>query len=146
MPPLSRIDPLRFPKALADCWIIDAEADGRFRVRLAGEAMKEWYGFNPKGRCYEELFAPAVLPILHDLSRRVIDAPSIGYQRMRTNAPAWRDPAFFDRIALPLADADGRIRHLLGATQLKDPADQGKSSLESSVEANYWYTIPSAAA
>lgn len=144
VPSLSTLDPIRFPKALADSWIVDAEDGDRFRIRLSGETLVSWYGFNPKGRYYEELFAPAILPVVTEQSRRVVADPAICYHRMHTTIPDWTVPAFFERLALPLADAEGRVRHLVGATLFLGEADHGKGGKAAVVDADYWYAVSAA--
>lgn len=139
IPRLADIDATCFGKMLADSWIVDAEDDGRFRIRLAGETMAAWYGFNPKGRHYEDLFVPAVLPVVTAQSRRVVDGPCIGYHRMHTSIPDHTVPAAFERLALPLADGNGRVRHILGATLFHGRADHGRGGIAAFIDTDFWY-------
>lgn len=145
IPALGDIDALQFPKALAEAWIVDAETDGRFRIRLMGESLVQWYGRSVKGLYYEDLFSPAILPVVTEQSRLVIDRPCIGYHRMQTTIPDWRLPAAFERLALPLLAGDGRVGHILGATLFhdRDSVTHGRGGLSTLMEADYWYPLPS---
>lgn len=144
IPRLSDIDPLCFVQALPDVWIVDATDAGRFRIRLMGETLVEWYGRNPKGLCYDDIFTPAMLPLVTQQSRRIIDQPCIGYHRMHTTIPDWTKPADFERVAFPLRRADGSIGHILGVTVFNDGALFGRGGATTHVDADSWYDIPSA--
>ncbi len=148
IPALSSIDPLQFAPALKDAWIVDAEEDGRFRMRLGGETLTDWYGFSTRGRLYEEMFGPAALPLVTEQTRRVLQTPCIGYHRVHPEI-AERDhtvPAAFERLALPLTDAEGRIRHMIGATRFigrTDPdAAAGAAGSSDAEEVAFWYPLP----
>src|SRR3546814_6888157 len=73
VPRLRAVDPLRFAAALKDAWIVDAGEDGRFRFRLCGETLVEWYGFSPKGRSFEEVINPPSLATAVAQARDVMD-------------------------------------------------------------------------
>jgi hypothetical protein len=143
IPPLAAVDPLQFAKALADAWIVDAEADGRFRIRLMGETLVQWYGRSMKGLYYDDMFSAAILPVVTEQSRQVIDRPCIGYHRMRTTIPDWTVPAAFERLALPLLGADGQVGHILGATLFHDRASlaHGRGGASTSLDVDYWYPL-----
>lgn len=138
LPRLSEIDALKFSKALADTWIADLETaeDGgqRFRFRLMGEKLVQWYGRNPKGLLYEDVFAPELLPRMNEESRQLLAGPNAAYHHTHSTIPHWTVPALFERLAFPLADASGKPAHLLGATVFN-----GESSAP---DIGYWYRVP----
>ena len=144
LPALADLDPTQFPKALNDSWIVDVTDDGRFRMRLSGEGLTRWYGFNPKGRYYEDIFPAAVLPVVTAQSHRVLNGPCIGYHHMHSTIPDWTVPAAFERLALPLADAEGRCRHILGATLFQGQSDLGRGPAATFMDAEYWYPLATA--
>src|SRR5690606_6002632 len=82
IPPLRAIDPLQFPALMKDAWIVDADPDGGFRFRLAGETLAEWYGYNPKGRTFLEVCSPAIAPVLTSFAQRIVQGPAITFHRM----------------------------------------------------------------
>lgn len=145
VPRLRAVDPLRFAAALQDTWIIDAGDDGRFRFRLCGEALVEWYGFSLRGRSFEEILSPASLAATVAQARDVVGRPMAIYHRMVAMIPDCSRPAGFGRVALPLADGDGRIRHLLGATCFDRPVINGRGSIATRPELERRYDIPALA-
>jgi len=140
LPALTAIDPLRFAKALPDIWIVDAEPDGRFRFRLVGETLVAWYGVNPKGRHYEDIFPDSVLPAVHEDSRRILAGPCIGYQKMHSQVADSHVPAAYERLVLPLAGDDGAPRHLLGVSRFRSHAESERARLPEP-DVSYWYAI-----
>jgi len=136
IPTLAEIDPLNFPRALSDAWIVDADDDGKFRFRLMGETLQAWYGRNTKGLSYQDLFPAAVVPILELQSRRVLERPCAGFQRVHTNVPDIHMPRSFERLTLPLRDKSGeRVAHILGNSIFNREAGDPAPEIE------YWYPI-----
>ena len=138
VPSLAEIDPLHFHRALPDAWIVDLTDDGRFCFRLMGETLQAWYGRNTKGLSYQDLFPAHVVPVLEQQSRRVLERPQAGFQRVHTNVPDGAHmPRAFERLTFPLRDkAGGRIVHILGNSIFNRDAG------EPAPEREYWYPIP----
>jgi hypothetical protein len=145
VPTLRAVDPLQFGCALADAWIIDAAEDGRFYFRLCGETLAEWYGFNPRGRAFEDVLNPQALPVATAQTRAVLSRPMAVYQRQFARIADRSEPAGFSRIGLPLAGDDGRIRHMLGATHFHRPVLNGRGSIGVEPDFECVYAIPAAA-
>ena len=145
VPSLRAVDPLQFAPALQDAWIVDAGADGRFRFRLCGETLAEWYGFSLRGRCYEEVFDARSLAEVTAQTRDVLDGPMALYQRMLAVMPDRSDPVGFGRVALPLAGEDGDIRHMLGATRFDEMVYNGRGSIAHHPEMEHRYLVPALA-
>lgn len=143
IPKLRDLDPLRFAASMRHAWIIDAEPGDILRFRLSGEALIEWYGFNLKGRRYDEVFPPVTLPEVTDKTWRVLHGPSAVYQFMTARMPDWIEPAAFERIGLPLATAEGEIAHMLGATLFEQRVYNGKGSVDTAPGHEYWYDLQS---
>lgn len=138
IPTLAEIDPLHFHRALPDAWVVDATDDGRFKFRLMGETLNAWYGRNPKGLYYEDLFAPAIAGMLVQQSRQVLQRPCAGFQRVHTRVPDLNSPRSFERLTFPLRDkATGRIRHILGNSIFNRNRDGDPAP-----EADFWYPVP----
>lgn len=146
VPALRAVDALQFGPALKDAWIIDAGADGRFRFRLCGETLADWYGFNPRGRAYEEVFHAQALPQVIAQTRMVLDRPMAMFQRQSAVIADRSAPAGFCRVGLPLADAEGRVRHMLGATRFDEVVFNGRGSIATWPEFECGYVIPPLAA
>ncbi len=144
VPALSRLDPLQFPAALADSWIVDLCEDGRFRFHLLGQNMIRWRGANAKGMSFEEIYPPEALPLVNGMARRVIEEPAISYQQMQSQIRDWSLPIPIERIALPMADSSGRIRHLFGATIIKARPGQGGGGERIELQRDDWYPVAQA--
>src|SRR3546814_13341614 len=72
VPRLRAVDPLRFAAAPKDAWIVDAGEDGRFRFRLCGETLVEWYGFRPGGRSFAKVInTPSLATALAQASTQI---------------------------------------------------------------------------
>lgn len=138
VPSLAEIDPLHFHRALPDAWIVDATADGRFRFRLMGETLVQWYGRNPKGLSYQDLFPADVVPVLEEQSQMVLRRPCAGFQRVHTDVPTGSHmPRSFERLTFPLRDkANEKILHILGNSIFNRAAG------DPAPEREYWYPIP----
>lgn len=141
VPSLRALDPLCFGAALSDVWIVDAVEDGRFRMRLSGETLADWYGASLRGRYYEDIFNPQSLPGVTVMTRAVMERPLAVYQRMTAEIADRSEPAGFCRVGLPLTGANGRICHMLGATQFDTPVINGRGSIATRPEIERLYAI-----
>lgn len=144
VPALSSLDPLQFPAALPDIWIVDQDDDGVFRFHLLGQNMIDWHGSNPKGLTFEEVYTPAVLPAVTAMVRQVIDRPAICHQHTLSMTRNRLSPVPSERIALPLADTDGRIRHLFGVTVYKTRDGHGDGLIRNDIQSEQWYPVAQA--
>lgn len=144
VPALASLDPLQFPSALADSWIVDLSDDGRFRFHLLGQNMISWRGSNAKGMSFEEIYRPEVLTVVNGMARRVIEQPAISYQQMQSQIRDWSLPIPVERISLPMADGQGRIRHLFGATIIKARPGQGGGAERIELQRDDWYPVAQA--
>lgn len=136
IPTLAEIDPLHFPRALADAWIVDATEDGRFCFRLMGETLVNWYGRSPKGLYYEDLFPASIVPLLIRQSHQVLERPCAGFQRVHTQVPDVHLPRSLERLTFPLRDKTGRLRHILGNSIFNHERAGSPAP-----EIDYWYAI-----
>jgi len=144
VPALSSLDPLRFPAALPDTWIVDRDDAGVFRFHLLGQHMIDWHGSNPKGQTFEEVYTPAVLPVVTAMVRQVIDRPAICHQHTLSTTRTRLSPVPSERIALPLADSNGRIRHLFGVTVYKTRDGHGDGLIRNDIQSEQWYPVAQA--
>lgn len=108
LPGRQHFDPLDVPKLLANIRLLDVEGDPpRFKIRLMGTRLREFFGAEHTGRWLDELF-----PNLDGSTTHVELLRTIG-----TRAPRWRrgTPALdiekdfldMERVYLPFA-RDGR--------------------------------------
>ena len=144
VPALSSLDPLQFPAALPDIWIVDLHDDGRFRFHLLGENMIAWQGGNPKGLSFEDIYTPDILPVVTQMARRVIEQPAISCHQIMSMTRHWSLPIPVERIALPMADAQGRIRHLFGVTVFRSREGHGSGAAHNEIRREDWYPVAEA--
>jgi len=144
VPALSSLDPLQFSAALPDVWIVDQDDDGIFRFHLLGQNMIDWHGSNPKGLAFEEVYTQTVLPVVTAMVRQVIDRPAICHQHTLSTTRNRLSPVPAERIALPLADTDGRIRRLFGVTVYKTRDVHGDGMIRSDIQSEQWYPVAEA--
>ncbi len=144
VPALRDLDPLRFPAALPDVWIVDHGDDDRFRFHLLGQNMIDWRGSNAKGLSFEEIYPPDMLDLVNGMARRVIGQPAISHQQMQSQIRDWSLPIPVERISLPLADATGRVRHLFGATIIQSRPVHGGGPERIAIHRDHWYPVAAA--
>ncbi|MCW0233912.1 MAG: PAS domain-containing protein [Ferrovibrio sp.] len=144
VPMLHDLDPLQFSAALPDIWIVDLDPDGRFRFHLLGQNMIDWHGSNPKGLSFEDIYTPEMLPVVTAMVRRVIEQPAVVYQKAQSVTRNRSLPVPIERIALPLADAEGRVRHLFGVTVFMTRDGHGSGPLRTELQVDDWYPVETA--
>ena len=142
IPCIRALDPLQFPAALPDIWIVEWRDDGRLYFHLVGESLVEWYGYSPKGRSMEEVYPPAMVPLINALSHEVLGRPAICYQKAVSLTPHWSVPIPMERVALPMTDEQGRLRWVAGITTLLDSHGHGSGPVSSRVAQQCWYPVP----
>lgn len=118
-PPVSAMDPLKFPGALSVVWLCDVaspEARHRFRYRLVGDHIRDAYGRHIVGQTLEELTPTAALPRIRGYFDQAADVPAVVHVIGRVYAEALR-PARGERLILPYIDTTAqRVTRILGAT------------------------------
>ncbi|MEK9970129.1 MAG: PAS domain-containing protein [Ferrovibrio sp.] len=144
VPKLRDLDPLRFPAALPDVWIVDHGDDGRFRFHLLGQNMIDWRGANAKGLSFEEIYPPDRVPVVNSMALRVISEPAISHQQMLSRIRDWSLPIPVDRIAMPVCDEAGRIRHMFGVTIVRGQPGQGGDTEQIELQRDDWYPLAQA--
>lgn len=144
VPPLSSLDPLQFPAALPDIWIVNLGEDGRFRFHLLGENMIAWQGGNPKGLSFEDIYPAEMVPVVTAMARRMLEQPAITYQQVMSMTRHWSLPIPIERIGLPMADAAGRNRHLVGVTVFRSRLGHGSGVQSSEIRRDDWYPVAQA--
>lgn len=144
VPCIRALDPLQIPAALSDIWIVEWRDDGRLYFHLVGQSLVDWYGYSPKGKSMEEVYPPAMVPLINALSHEVLGQPAICYQKAVSLTPHWSVPIPMERVALPMADEQGRLRWVAGITTLLDSHGHGSGPVSSRVAEQFWYPVPQA--
>lgn len=123
IPALQAIDPLRLGRFLPDICILDHEADDGFRFRLAGETVIELYGCDIRRRLLDEVVPQPSLDRYRALAHTILEQPAGLLHGLSGMLPAWNYSIALERLSLPLAGHDGRLRHIISATVLSRPGD-----------------------
>ncbi len=142
IPRYRALDPVRFPLALPDVWIVEWRDDGRLYFQLLGENLVEWYGYSPKGKAMEEVYPPAMVPLINALSFEVLGQPAVCYQRAHSLTSHWSVPIPMERVAFPMTDETGRLRWVAGITTLFDSHGHGSGPVSSRIAEEFWYPLP----
>ncbi len=135
-PMRSAIDPTAIAPILSSVWLCDyLPADRRFRMRLAGEEIKQLYGRNVTQCGFEEIIAPALLADVLRRYRRVVEEPAILHCSGNIYLASDRSEVG-ERLVLPLTDDSGAIMHAIGATvyRMELKLGEGPITRESMVE------------
>lgn len=116
VPLRSRIAPMDFPKLLSNVFLYEyVAADDDFHIRLAGEEIRTMLQTTRQGSKLAEVFPPEIAAIVRERYLQVCRDSSVMhniglvFERMGGSGQG-------ERIAMPLADDQGAVRFLLGAT------------------------------
>lgn len=142
VPCIRALDPLQIPAALSDIWIVEWRDDGRLYFHLVGQNLVDWYGYSPKGKSMEEVYPPAMVPLINALSHEVLGRPALCYQSAYSLTPNWSVPIPMERLAMPMTDEQGRLRWAAGITTLFDRHGHGSGPVSSRVAQQSWYRVP----
>ncbi len=123
-----RFDIFHIPALVSRLFLYDFHAAQRsFVLRVAGEEIRRLLPNSVPGATLEKIMPPAVLAEVEDRYRRVCETPAIMHAIGRVFVKLG-GTGIGERIVMPLADADGRVHQLLGATVylLGDQNEQGR--------------------
>jgi hypothetical protein len=101
---------------LSQIWLCDyLPQTGRFRYRLAGEEINDFWGFNLGGQYLDEIVPAERLAPATKKCRMALELPAIVYDRtcLSLTEEITRNG---ERIILPLSDDGRTVNALLGAT------------------------------
>ncbi|PJI43798.1 PAS domain-containing protein [Ferrovibrio sp.] len=142
IPRYRALDPLQFPAALPDIWIVEWRDDGRLYFHLVGQNLVDWYGSSPKGKAMEEVYPPNMVPLINALSHNILGKPAIYYQKAFSLTPHWSVAIPMERVAMPMTDEAGRLRWVAGITTFLDGNGRGSGPVASRVAEEFWYPVP----
>jgi len=112
IPTRSAIDALAFVPVLPDCWIYRLEADGEFYCTLAGENVRRSWSKRLIGRPAGEVVG-ADYRFIKQRWLLLLSRPALLYStQMNLDLPKKSE-----RLVLPVADADGVPRQILGCSR-----------------------------
>ncbi|WP_300299925.1 PAS domain-containing protein [Ferrovibrio sp.] len=141
IPRLRAVDALQLGQALSDIWILDLHDDGMPRVHLAGETLADWFGRCLKGLRLSEIYNADMLPLILNMVRQVSETPAILLQQAHSLPTNRSFTVPFHRLALPLCDDAGAIRHVLGISVFSSRAGHGQGPVRTSIERERLYPL-----
>lgn len=109
------LDPLELRGLLPNIYLIDVMADGRFRVRLMGEAHVDVYGPGLVGRIIDDIFPPAVAAEFNRLYAAVVRRRVPMINRGQVTWLKSFDWMHYEGLHAPLADDGVKIDCIFGA-------------------------------
>jgi hypothetical protein len=119
MPALCDVDPIEISSVLKQVWLCDyLPQSDRFRYRLAGEEINDFWGCSLSGKHQDEIVPAERRASVTKRSRMAIDLPAIIHDRARLSL-AEEITRNGERIILPLSDDGRTVNALLGATDRK---------------------------
>lgn len=116
MPLLSDIDPAELRPALSQIWLCDyVPQSDRFRYRLAGEEINNFWGLSLRGKYLDEIVPAQRLATITSQCHMALDLPAIVYVRGCLSL-SQEIERHCERIVLPLSEDGKTVSALLGAT------------------------------
>jgi len=116
MPSLCDIDAAEIRSVLAKVWLCDYVADSvRFRYRLAGEEINDFWRCNLSGKYLDEVVPLDRREAVTQKSRMVANVPAVVHDRACLSLTE-EIQRTGERVILPLSDDGRRVNALIGAT------------------------------
>lgn len=104
LPNRQEIDPLDLPAGVLPAMLVlEREASGRFRCRLAGTLLTQMHGYEPTGRYLDEVMPPAAAAFRRRMYERVLQERRAAFCRIRFSVPG-REFIASDRLYVPARD------------------------------------------
>ena len=114
------IEPSRVSEILAETFILEREASGRYPFRLAGTRICDHYGFELRGRNFIDLGGDAGRAALEETLATVTEQGAVGSLEFEAADPTGRTVRF-EAIVLPLIHVRQTVTRYLGAISAIDP-------------------------
>ncbi|HZS85202.1 MAG TPA: PAS domain-containing protein [Stellaceae bacterium] len=112
----AELDPTLFKPLLAHAYYYDHEPAGdAFRLRLAGEEIRELLPNARRGALLEEIIPTAALPLVRERYRRVVHDCAAMHAIGRVFV-SMGDPGTGERLVVPLGEEGAKPRQIFGAT------------------------------
>lgn len=115
IPAVQEIDALRLGRHLPDICILDHEGGDVFRFRIAGGNVNEFYGQDVARRDMTTIVESPTRERLLGMAHAILGRPAAILHGLSSMMPQWNYSLALQRISLPLAGADGDLRHIISA-------------------------------
>jgi len=113
LPVRADLNPADIPRLLPFIYIVDVEREPlRFRFRLVGTRVCEWFGHDATGRYVDDPLQGDLDPGMAEVYRQVLESRVPRY--VHRDVPELGNLVHsFDRLVLPLAGQDGVVEKLI---------------------------------
>lgn len=126
LPIRTEVDPARIDGALPHAFILEQVAPGVARMRVAGQAVADHLGMDPRGMPLSALFRHEARAALCGHVMRLFDAPALIALPLCAPRLLGRPRLAGRMLLLPLTDAEGKVTRALGAVELSGRAGCGQ--------------------
>ena len=120
LPRRADIDPLQLRSLLPSIYLIDVVPEGKFRVRLLGEAHVAIYGTGQVGRIIDDIFPPDSAAMFNRLYAAVVRRRAPIVNRGQVTWWSNREWMRFEGLHAPLASDGFAIDTIFGAGTFED--------------------------
>ncbi len=120
LPARDRIDPRGLITALSHVFLIERQAAGLVRFRLAGRALCDLVGRELRSAPMETLFEPASRPRLSAQLELVFTGPCVLEATLTAAGGMLRPPLSARMVVLPLMGMEGRTTLAIGCVDMDD--------------------------
>lgn len=126
LPVRTEVDPARIDGALPHAFILERVAPGVARMRVAGQALADHLGMDPRGMPLSALFRHEARAALSDHVARLFDGPALIDLPLCMPRLLGRPRLAGRMLLLPLTDAEGAVTRALGAVAIEWRAGRGQ--------------------
>jgi hypothetical protein len=125
MPSRRQIDPAEMPRLLPHLVISEVVESGRrFRYRLTGTAIARAIGFDPTGRCVDDIASGGYRDYIVGLHRSVCEARVPVFAASPYVGATHGRHFFARRLALPLSEDDEAVNQILSMVIFRFATDR----------------------
>ena len=125
LPRRSELDAGFLGPSLPHAFTLEEDAPGSGRVRVAGQALHDWFGVDPRGVPLSVLFEEASRPVLRQALLDLFARPALVELALVTPRGSLRAPFAGRLLLLPLEGEDGQATRALGVIGLDAPPPTG---------------------
>lgn len=115
MPSYADLDPVEFPWALANIFVVEVQPGTDFVYRIAGEEHTQRYRRNLKGARVTDIMQPEAAEAIFERWRLVLDLPAAFFIVTHHKSDEG-DSVRGERLVLPLGNDRSNPTHLVGIT------------------------------
>ncbi|WP_420549471.1 PAS domain-containing protein [Curvivirga sp.] len=116
LPQRTDIDPLSFIKFTPYIWIIKRVSKSEYIYRLVGDHIIENFGMEIAGVYLHDFFSGEMLDAMMTFLNTVTDQKTAALHHGYRHLPTCDYPVQYERLSLPLANQEGKVRYIIGYT------------------------------